>query len=275
MNVKKTQKLEMLPSNEPQPSWSDSLEENPLIQWIIANGKILLYILFGLILLGILISRFMIGSPATNEADFINAEKEYLLFKTPTNEESDPQIQASALKNFEKILAAHPELHAKYDGSLAEILLIRGEPTQASDFATSAMQRTAKENDPFYTPFAQTTLAIANGQYEQALNQSKTLKEQMIKVGQELQDTPEKIPFSTLLYSLNLLRIGMLEQQLARHEDERNTWQEWRDLSRRSQEGGLPKYLDGPLFSSFENLLSEGNVTFINYIETREKVLTN
>lgn len=268
MNIKKTQKLEMHPPNE-QHSWSETLEENPIIHWILDNGKMLLYILVGLILLGILFFRLFLSSSTSSESDFINAEKEYMLFAAPKSEENDSTNQQASLKSLDKMISAHPELNAKYEGSVAEILLIRGENTQAQKYAAPAIQRTVQENDPFYAPFAQTTLEIANGKYENALKQARDLKEQMVKIGQELKETPEKIPFSTLLYSLNLLRLGMLEQQLGLSNEERKTWQEWKDIDRRSREGGLPEYLDGPLFLSFENLLSEGNITFTDYIETR------
>lgn len=270
--MKKTQKLNVIPPTN-QHSWSDTLEEHPFVQWMTANGKIILYVIVGLFLLGIMIFRFVMGSNASSEADFITAEKEYRLFAAPSKEGNDPATQANALKTLNTILAAHPELHAKYDGSIAEILLIRGENSQASDYAVPAIQRTTQENEPFYKGYAQTTLVIADGKYEQALKESNTLKDQMIKQGQELQDTPEKIQFSTLLYALNLLRIGMLQQQLALNTDELATWKEWKDLIHKSETGALPKYLDGQLFLSFDNLLTEGEASFANYIEAREKIL--
>ncbi len=270
MDMKKTQKHDVLPP-EDQNSWSNALEEHPLIHWLTDNGKVLLYILAGLILFLILIFRFALSKDVASEADFIHAEKEYRLFSAPVKEGEDLTLQTSALKNLNKILTAHPELHPKYDGPIAEILLIRGESALAMDYAKPAIDRTKSENEPFYTGYAQTTLKIANGNYGQALKDAMAMKEQMIKEGEELKETPEKLPFSTLLYSLNLLRIGMLQQQLALRTDELKTWQEWKDLLKKSREGSLPAYLNGPLFMSFDNLLSEGNTSFTDYIEAREK----
>lgn len=272
--MKKTQKLEMLPP-ENQPSWSDTLEEHPVIQWAVANGKTLLYVFLGIVLGSILIFRFVSGGSAVSEADFLNAEKEYLLLAAPSAEGNDAGGQATALNALSRIMAAHPELHAKYDGLVAEILLINGENAKAREYATSAIKRTAPENDPFYTSYAQTTLEIADGKYEEALKAALSLKDQMTTQGLALQDTPEKIQFSTLLYSFNLLRIGMLQQQLALHADELKTWDEWKGLMRKSEEGSLPNYLDSQLFMSFNHLLSEGNTSFANYIEAREKILKN
>lgn len=269
-DMKKTNKLEVLP-NQPS-SWSDSLEEHPFIQWTVANGKLLTYTLIGLVAAILLIFRFASMSESSSEARFIQAEKEYLLFAAPLKEGHDENAQKNAFNRLNSILDAHPELHAKYDGLIAEILLIRGDVSQAKGYASSAIQRTEKENAPFYSNYAQTTFMIANGQYEQALKEAQALKDQMIQQGQQLENTPEKMQFSTLLYGFNLLRIGMLQQQLGLTE-ELQTWQEWKDLTRKSQEGSLPNYLDAQLFLSFNHLLSEGNIPFANYIEAREKVL--
>lgn len=268
--MKKNEKLEVLHSEK---SWFNSLEEHPFIQWAVDNGKALLYALIGLFLVSILIYRFVSASYAASETDFINAEKDYLIFSSPTGKEVDAIAQAGALNRLNKMISDHPELHAKYDGLLAEILLIRGENKQAKEFAESAIQRTSVENNPFYTSYAKTTLVITDGQYEQALKDAIALKDQMIKQGTELQDTPEKIQFSTLLYAFNLFRIGMLQQQLSLHAEELATWQDWKDLMNKSQNGTLPKYLDSQLFVSFDHLLTEGNLTFDNYIESRERTL--
>lgn len=268
--MKKNPKLEVLPPTN-HPSWMETLEEQPLVQWAVANGKTLLYILVGLILLSILFFRLIMSSSSASKADFINAEREYVIFAAPAQTESDPTLQMNALKSLSNTMDAHPELHAKYDGRIAETLLIRGQNVQAINYATSAIKRTSQENAPFYTAYAQTTVTIANNQYEQALNESNLLKDQMQKQGQELQMTPEKMEFSTLLYALNLLRIGMLQQKLALSADEGKTWQEWKGLVSKSQTGALPRYLDGQLFLLFDRLLSEGDASFANYIDFRMK----
>lgn len=270
--MKKNSKLEMLTTETP-PTWSDTLEEHPLIHWLTANGKTLLYILLGLILFVILAYRFMLSSPSASEAEFIQAEKNFLIFANP--ETKDSVAQTDSLKALNSTLSAHPELHAKYDGLIAETLLTRGDLSKAQEYALPAIKRTSKENDPFYTVYAKNTLLVEEQKYPEALEASRTLKEQMIKQGEDLESTPEKIPYGTLLYALNLLRIGMLQQQLQLKTDELVTWEEWKDLTRKSRNGTLPTYLDGQIFLSFDRLLAEGDATFTDYIDTREKLLKN
>lgn len=264
--MKKTPKLDTLPPSSS--SWSSSLDEHPLIQWMSDHGKTLLYALIGLLLLILLTIRWIAGSQSASEMDFLTAEKDFVTFASPLKAGSDPSVQTQALQNLKKILSAHPELHAKYDGLLAEVLLIRGENAEALGFARSSLQRTADENDPFYTHFAQTNLLISENKFEEALKESLALKEAMEKQGSDLQNRLENIQFSTLLYAYNLLRTGLLQQELSLHQEEAKTWQEWKQLLNKSHEGSLPRYLDGQLFIAFDQLLSEGTSTFTNYIES-------
>lgn len=266
--MKKNSKLEVLPSDD-QNSWSSRLEDHAFPQWIASNGKGLLYILLGLILMIMIGYKLMNNFSNISEADFTNAEKSYLQFENSIKEGNDALVRSTALDKLTDIIAAHPELHAKYDGLIAENLLISGEYAKANDFASLAIHRTDDENNPFYSSYAKTTLIIANKQYDQALKDTLALKEQMDTDGQAHISNPEKASFGTLLYALNLLRIGMLQQQLALKDQELKTWQEWKQLLRKSQDQTLPKYLDGQLFIGFDSLLSEGGASFANYIESR------
>ena len=267
--MKKDSKLHVLPP-EPQPSWSNTLEEHPFIQWASENGKMLLYGLLALFLFLIFFYRLIGGGSSANQADFVNAERDYLTFASSKEE---PASQTSSLESLNKILSAHPELHPKYDGLIAETLLVRGKAKDAQSYAMAAINRTEDENQPFYTQYAQNTLTIANERYEEALKAATTMKQEMEQKGLELQSNPEKIPFGTLLYALNLLRIGMLQQQLNLKTEELATWQEWKTIVNKSREGSTPLYLDGQLFLTLDRLLAEGNASFSTYIQTREKLL--
>ncbi|BBI17429.1 hypothetical protein [Neochlamydia sp. S13] len=254
-------------------SWSDALLAHPFTQWASDNGKILLYSFLGLIILVFILFQFIWRHHAVSEADFVRAEKEFSLF-TSSKDISDPAAEVEALKNLHAIMAAHPELYPKYEGLIAETLLLRGKNEEASLYATSAIKRTAYENDPFYTSYAQATLLLANEKYEEGLKAALNLRNRMLEQAQAFKDTPEKLQYGTFLYALNLLRIAMLQQQLSLFTDELATWKEWEELTLKSHEGTLPFYLKGQLFLSFNNLLSEGKASLADYIEARKKLIT-
>ncbi|KIC76961.1 hypothetical protein DB41_DP00130 [Neochlamydia sp. TUME1] len=253
-------------------SWSDALLAHPFTQWASDNGKILLYSFLGLIIFVFILFQF-IWRHAVSEADFVRAEKEFSLF-TSSKDISDPAAEVEALKDLHAIMAAHPELYPKYEGLIAETLLLRGKNEEASLYATSAIKRTAYENDPFYTSYAQATLLLANEKYEEGLKAALNLRNRMLEQAQAFKDTPEKLQYGTFLYALNLLRIAMLQQQLSLFTDELATWKEWEELTLKSGEGTLPFYLKGQLFLSFNNLLSEGKASLADYIEARKKLIT-
>ncbi|MBS4167155.1 Uncharacterized protein NEOC65_002261 [Neochlamydia sp. AcF65] len=271
-NMKKNLKRELL-SSDTSLSWSDALLAHPLTQWTLGNGKILLYSFLGLIILGFILFQFIWRHHAASEADFIRAEKKFSLFIS-SQESSDPAAEVEALRNLHAIMAAHPELYPKYEGLIAETLLLRGKNEEASLYATSAIKRTAYENDPFYTSYAQTTLLLAREEYEEGLKAALHLRNSMLEQGEAFKDKPEKLQYGTFLYAFNLLRIAMLQQQLSLFPDELATWKEWEELTIKSREGTLPFYLKDQLFLSFNNLLSEGKASLADYIEARKKLIT-
>ncbi len=228
---------------------ADILGENPWIQWISENGRNLL-ILF-LILISLFFVVFQISSNRTtkSELNFINAENDYQRFIAETN----PAKAQEILTKLNSILTAYPELKPKYDGLIAEKLIIEGNLLPNLEMATSAIERTKSENAPFYTDYSETTLLIAQKKYEEALKKSLALNEALIL---NLKSEPE-----TLLMPFNLLRIGTLQQLLGLQAEELKTWNEW-NLKGDNQ--------------SFKNLVNQFNiekVSLTNYIETREKFL--
>ncbi len=170
--MKKTQTNQ----NPPLPTSMDlasKLEEHPIVQWFAENGKSLLYVLGAGILLFILGYKLANGASNQSEMDYVQAQNEFNRFQT--SEERDAQEDS-----FQKLVAVmdrHPELHAKYDGLIAQTLLNRSQTADAKKFASSALERTKSENEPFYTDFAQTTLLIAEEKYADALQRAQALQQ--------------------------------------------------------------------------------------------------
>ena len=263
--MKKNSKLEILPDNEN--SWTHSIENHPWILTAAENGKTILYTLLVIVLTATLAYRFFSASQKDDEAQFRLAENNFTKLKESSEGSQD------VLKELYQVMDKHPELQAKYQGPIAQYLLTQGDFETASKLANLAINRTYAENDPFYTSYAKNTLLIADHKYDLALNHAKELQKNMQAQGNEFLNNPEKVSFGTLIYALNLFRIGMLSSELGLKDEELKTWNEWKTLSGQSREGKLPVYFDSMQFIALENLLSEGDSSFSNYIESREKVL--
>lgn len=239
----------------------ESWMENRLIQWLMQYGRYILFALLGLIAAAGILYRWNAKGNQQAEVDFLNAEKYFATFQGSgkAGKEAIPLAERDdALQHLRKILQRHPELHAKYDGLIAQTLLVRNDVNGAKEFADLAIARTASENSPFYTDYAQTTLIIASGQYEEALNHSLALD----KLMEEGTANSEIQSFGNPLFALNFLRIGILQQQLGLSNEERATWQKWQELKE-----------NNALFASW-NQIAEGQISLANYIETRLHLLS-
>lgn len=232
-----------------------SLEESPWVQYLLLHGRNILYALLALIIAGIIVYQFTATREMQKETDYWTAEKDFRLLLNPSSEmaKNDPVNELKAM------IDQHPQLHAKYDGRVAQILINRGELAEAMPFAQSAIARTHAINEPFYSDYAQTTLLIMQGQYDQALANARAMQAKMIE--QRKQVEPEQLEFGDTLYALNLLRLGILQQQLGLGDEELKTWQEWKSLSQAKM-----LYLQQGLFA-------DGRVSLIDYINARESQL--
>lgn len=232
-------------------------EERPVIQGLLKYGlPALLAVATGVLLL-LLLYRFNWGSGKA-EQDYMLADN---LFQKLELESNLTSGDSATLAQLSTILKQHPELHGKYDGLMAQVLLVHGEIEPASAYANAALLRTRSEDAPYYTDFAETTLIIAKQQYDEALQRSLALQQRM---RDRATQAANQRSFGDTFYAFNLMRIAMLQQALGLKEDERSTWKEWRYFVTTSRDLFLKEALE-----TFE----EGQVSLLSYVTARENAL--
>lgn len=241
--------MKNIPQARLESSFEENFEDNRFIHWILSNGKNILISFFVFVALFFIAYRVLFGSIVKSEHDFINAENDYQRLLTEKNQGA---LQET-LQKLEINLKAHPELHAKYDALIARRLIAVGNVQEALPFALNAISRTEVENAPYYSDYSKTSLVIAESNYTQALQNSLKLKEALI--------ANEANEF---LFALNLLRIGMLQQQLKLEKDELATWNEWGNKFSNKNNEVFQKLVDYSII---------GQVSLTNYIETRKENL--
>ncbi|MBS0622657.1 MAG: hypothetical protein JSR80_06840 [Verrucomicrobia bacterium] len=118
-----------------------------------------------------------------------------------------PPLTVSALtkdpaliSNLTAIISRHKELAPKYEGLLAQALLLQQDLVQARTYATPLMARNRQSADPYHR-FAEGSLLIEEGRHAEALQQAKELLNALDR---------RKNP---LLFGHLLLRIALLEDQ--------------------------------------------------------------
>ena len=192
--------------------FSSMLAENRYIEWISQNGKILLYLFLGLIFLSILAYRLLAGSGSRSEADYLNAAHNMVLLQRQIAA-GESETAQETLKRLTAIIHHHPELHAQYDGAIAQLLINQGLNEEAKSFALPTLDRLSQDGLPYYIDYAANTLLIGDKKFSESLEKAKELKDKIL-------NSASSKDFSNILFVINLLRIGMLQQQLNQPEDE-------------------------------------------------------
>lgn len=237
-----------------KPLFTEVLEENNFVHWCLENGRILIIGFLCVIAMFLVGYRISYGSMMKSEINYINAENNYQRYMSEKNE---AEAQETLMK-LSSIMTNHPELYAKYDGLIAQKLIIEGNISESLTFANRAIDRTQSENAPLYSDYSKTAILIAEKKYEEALKNALDLKQLLLKNEFVMSiESPEGI-----LYAFNLLRIGMLQQQLKLESAELATWNEWKAAK-----------ISNEAFQKLANKFNVGQINLTNYIEAREMTL--
>lgn len=251
-------------------SFFDSFEDSSFFEWLSKNGKNAVYLLVGLIALLIIVYRLSSTHTIQAEKDYMQAAADFALFQKPAANGSTAANEA--LQSLNSIMAAHSELHAAYDGAIAQTLLNRGQPAEAKPFAQRVLNRTKSDELPYYSDFASTTLLIAEQQYAQALEKAIKLQSMMSEQIDRTAAEPER-SFGDILFAFNLLRVAMLHQQLGNKDLELQAWQKWKQYAGLDKAAKENLKVNPQAFRSLIQQLAIGSISLPDYISHREKLL--
>jgi hypothetical protein len=226
----------------------------PAVEWLSSHKQMIIWIFLGLVALLILTYRILSTQTVNAERDFFQAQATFAQFQQANATTQDDPSTAADLELLTTLMQRHPELKAKYEGPLAQTLLIRGEALKAQPFAEGVFTRTHPDHLQLYQNYSKTSLLIGQGQYAEALKQT-----------QQLQQTLETTTDSTqpLLSVFNLLRLALLYQQLDQPQKELETWEKFQNQ---------PQYLEATVAAN--QAFKTGQASLTQYIEERKKTLT-
>ncbi len=174
--------------------------------------------------------------------DYIVAEN---VFNAWTGGRNDKLLQ------LQKILKHHPELHAKYDGRIAQKLLLSSEQGLSVSFVRAAQKRVG-ELSPYHTQFTNCSLLIGEKKFDEALIQASELN----KALQQDEHYHESI-----LYGYNLLRIAFLKQMTGDRLGELAAWNEFKQEA------------DSEAFRLICQNFQKNDVSLTDFIQYRETAL--
>lgn len=240
----------------------DDIQENSYFRWVIDNRKFLPYGFAALVLLIALSFKFTSSKTVAAESNYLLAENYFAELKHSFSKEAKSDNTTTDLKNLITITKDYPELESRYDGNIAQMLILLDRGKEASPFAERSLKRVSKDQLPEFLIFSEITLHIAEADYTQALEKSKSLKEQMLQ--------NNKASFNNHLFAFNLLRIAMLEEKTGSDTGESEAWKEWKKYA-----NGTDNQKLASAASTINNLLKEGEFSLNEYISIQESKKNN
>ncbi len=240
------------PSSLKNIDFGEDWSQHPLVDWLANHKQIILWIFVGLLALLILIYQFMSMRTVHNEKDYYQAQTVFNQFQQADFSEN-PALE-SDLKQLETMMNTHPELKARYEGPLAQTLLVLGQVPQARLFAEGIFKRTQEEHLQLYQDYSKTSLLIGEGNYEAALQQAQQLQQTLAQL-----EPNAALPTLTVF---NLIRLGVLYQQLGQQQEERQIWDQLQNAT---------DYLEAVV--AVNQALKAGQASLNQYIEERKQAL--
>lgn len=149
-----------------------------------------------------------------------------------------------------------PALEQKYEATIAQTLINTNKLDEALVMANRSLCR-VKNEVPFHATYAETSLLIEKGNFQEALEKAVALKETM---GNSFLRENKG---GSLLYVHNLLRIACLQQELKNRPGEKAAWEELETFLQ--TESKAAKMLIGNF--------SEKDINLKQYIAERKKNL--
>lgn len=250
--TKQKNKLSIFSEPQESPAFVP-LEPSAWMEFLSSHIRTFVLSLAALAVLLMVFYRWAEGNYAETQQDYLRASQLFVQFEeSAANPSSTDDPSMPKRFELEKILLTHPELQAKYDAALAQVLISSRHIDDAQPHVQRSLKRTL--NNPLnpalapYGNFAETSLIIGTQQNKEALQKAIILKDQL-----------QNSSSSELLFAFNLLRIALLAQQLQLPLEEKETWNE------------LQK--QGSAYQLIKSHLHEGNLSIQNYIEGRLKFL--
>lgn len=201
----------------------NALLELPAIQWIKDHKKQISYgfLLFCLFL--VFLYRLIASQTAKAEENYLALASAAAIVNNP---EAPADKRAVALSDLRRLLESSPNLQAKYDGLIAQQLILEKKIDEANPYIQQTLSRVKGEDSPYYLDYSKTSIALASGKKEESLKEAYALRDKMLQV----KPADRSVQFGGVLYAFNLIRIALLEKEFQNKDAEKKAWQELQQM---------------------------------------------
>lgn len=226
--------------NNSQPAKAEKAPMPRIVELFQRHKQKLFYAILAIAVVGAWSAKLLTKRESTSTQDFAAAQVNFQQLVTTSGE------HGRAIAELEDVLIRHTELHAKYDGPLAQAHLNGGDVEAARTIATPLLER----NGSAYASFSEGSLLVAEGELGEALQQALVLKGELKSA-----DAP-------LLRAHNLLRVALLQGEVGSPRSERAAWEELLDELARG--GAEPIFMQA---------FSSGALSLADYADARLRLL--
>lgn len=235
-------------------SFTEEISSHPAVEWISENKNIILWGFVGVIATLIFATQFIKWRMLSTEKDYFQAQALFTQFQSVANNPSENATADTDLAKLLTFMKDHPELKPKYEGPLAQTLLINNQIAQAQPLIDNIFKRTNPDHLQLYRDFTQSSLLIGQGKYVEAVEKSVQLKTALDQLKQEA---------NPILYVFNLVRLATLFQQTDQIEEELKILNQLHDQ---------PQFYEG--LQTANQVYSIGKATLYQYLMDRRNLLS-
>ncbi|MDN3504460.1 MAG: hypothetical protein P0S95_02655 [Rhabdochlamydiaceae bacterium] len=234
-------------------NFSQSLKENKLFFWILTS----------LAILSIAASYIFFNQKAKKENDF---------FTFSSLKGNQQVVDEQTILKLKPYGVKYPELKVQIDNLMAKSLMIERHAEKAQPIANSTLS-VKSPLSPYYKTFSKTSFIIEQHHFGDALKEAISLKQTMMD--DRSLWTNEKINdnFGTQIFLFNLLRIASIYREIGNVSEEFNALKELRAFL--GMGSAAKAKLSQEEIAKFQSHLSLGSVSLLDFISSREKVLSH
>lgn len=225
------------------------------IEWFSIHKHIAIYSVCVFVIVGVIFAKFLSWHDVNIEKETFQADELFVQFQKQILNPSDKEAAQSTLTSLLAILDHRTDLWPKYQGYLAEALLITGDIPLAEKFMQDIFKRTDSDHLKLYQDYSRISLLVVKKEYEKAIEEGVKL--------QTVLDLLDDRSVPPTLYVFNWVRLGVLYEHMQNRTEELKVWESLL---------AHPEYLDA-VSSSIQSSSSPLSL-LKQYIEERKSLLT-
>lgn len=209
-------KLKQLPPDlfSEETSWNF----HAVIEWFSTHRNVFIYGVSILILVLLAFAKVISWHNSNAEKDYLEADGLFAQFQKEGLSTADQETAHKDLNSLLSLMDRRPDLLPKYQGFLAETLLLNGNYALTEKFMQDIFARTSPDHLKFYQDYSKISLLIAKKEFDKGLEESLKL--------QTVLDLSQENPVFSKLFIFNTIRLGLLYEVTHNAAEELKIWEQ-------------------------------------------------